>query len=116
MQITVHFTYGQLRWTETDSVLVDLSSRGMFIRCDRVPGEGQPVLVGLLHKQRGLCAAWGRTVRFDGMGGFGVHFKRTNNPLSEFIGELAEVADDERGGVMARALDARVWIDVDDPF
>ena len=116
MNIVVHFTYGQLRWTESASLLVDLSSRGMFIRCERVPREGQPVLVGLLHKGRGLCAAWGKTVRFDGMGGFGVEFKRINNPLSDFVGELSEVAAEERGAIMARALDARVWIDVDDPF
>ncbi|MCG8419179.1 MAG: PilZ domain-containing protein [Proteobacteria bacterium] len=116
MQITVHFTEGDSRWTETDATLVDLSSDGMFIRCDRMPRSGQHILVGLLHHKRGLCAAWGQTVRFDGWGGFAVQFKRINHPLSEFVSELANLAITERNQLVSSAMDARIWIDANDPF
>ncbi|MEM9488732.1 MAG: PilZ domain-containing protein [Myxococcota bacterium] len=115
-QLVVHFTQGAVRWTETDAVLIDLSADGMFIHCDRTPRAGQHVLVGLLHRTSGLCAAWGHVVRFNGWGGFGVQFKRINHPLASLIAELAEVDEDERSATVARSIDAQVWIDTDDPF
>ena len=115
-QITVHFTDGGIRWAETDATLVDLSSEGLLIDCDRMPRQGQHILLGLKHPERGLCAAWGETVRRNGCGGFGVQFKRINNSLGELVREIADTPESERAGLLAEALDAKVWIDTDDPF
>jgi hypothetical protein len=110
-QITVHFKDKEIRWTETDATLVDLSSGGMFIRCDRMPRQGQRVLIGLMHEDRGLCAAWGKAVRVDGWGGFGVEFNRTNDRLTELVGELQLASPQNRGEQFAGAVDARIWIE-----
>jgi hypothetical protein len=110
-QITVHFKGGEIRWTETDATLVDLSNGGMFIRCDRMPRPGQRILVGLMHDDRGLGAAWGKAVRVDGWGGFGVEFDRTNERMDELVGEIALSSPGTRGEEFAGTVDGRIWIE-----
>ena len=113
-QIVVNYNDGTVRWTETDATLVDVSQVGMFVRSDRTPRDGQRILVHVMHNRRGLCAAWGHAVRFDGWGGFGVNFRRINDSLSGFIGELALANAYRRSEIMESALDARIWIDSSD--
>jgi len=105
-----------VQWTETDATLVDLSEHGMFVRCDRVPRADQHILVGLVHHERGLCAGWGKTIRFDHEGGFGVKFKRINKILAGFVTELAAQSPAARDERLASSIEARIWIDSSDPF
>lgn len=111
LQVTVTFTTDGYRWTETDAEVLDVSSTGMFARCDRVPREGHRVLVGFMLPDGNLCAAAGRPVRFDGWGGFGVRFESANQPLLDFLRDLERVDPRERAQLVAGARDARVWIE-----
>jgi hypothetical protein len=110
-EITVSFTDGAARWTETDAVLVDLSPRGAFVRADRVPGHGQRTLFGMVDAQGGLCAAAGRVVRFDGYGGFGVRFGCVNALLGGVLQELSLVTSQRREPTLNRLSDLRMWIE-----
>ena len=112
IQVTVHFK-GGTRWTETDAALVDLSPHGMFVRTDRNPSDGHRILLGILHGELGLCAAWGRAIRFDGWGGFGVRFGRTNDPLLAFIRQLSLLSPSGRSDALTEPIDARIWIEAD---
>lgn len=112
IQVTVHFK-GGTRWTETDAALVDLSAHGMFVRTDRNPTGGHRILLGILHEELGLCAAWGRAIRFDGWGGFGVRFGRTNAPLLSFIRRMSLLSPSGRSDALTTPIDARIWIEAD---
>jgi hypothetical protein len=111
LSATLTFHDGMSRWTETDAALVDLSGRGMFVRCDRIPGRGRHVVLRLAARGRGLCAAAGRPVRFDGWGGFAVGFERVNRPLDELVGELALLSPGHRAEALGAVLDLQIWIE-----
>jgi hypothetical protein len=108
---TLVFHDGMSRWTETDAALVDLSGRGMFVRCDRVPGMSRQVVVRLAASGRGMCAAAGRPVRFDGWGGFAVRFERVNRPLTELVAGLARLGPGARAAALAAVMDVQIWIE-----
>ena len=109
--ITVSFTEGLARWTETDAVLVDLSPRGAFIRADRVPNHGQRALFGMVHCHGGLCAAAGRIVRFDGWGGFGVQFRCVNTILARVVHTLSLLGPQQRPTALHQLKDLRMWLE-----
>ena len=109
--VTVSFNVDGARWTETDAALIDLSRQGMRVRCDRQPGDGHRILVGILHPTHGLCAASGRLVRLDGSGSFGVRFERANDGLARFVAALAADDTSPVTSVYASGIDARVWIE-----
>lgn len=111
LQVTITFHGSGFRWTETDAELGDLSTSGMFVRCDRVPNDGDRVLVGFLLPDGSLCAAAGRPVRFDGWGGFGVRFESVNSALTDFLRDLDLVGPGRRAQMVAALRDARVWIE-----
>ena len=112
IQVTMHFN-GAARWTETDAALIDLSAHGMFVRTDRNPSPGHRILLGIINEELGLCAAWGRAVRFDGWGGFGVRFGRTNDPLLAFIRQLGLLSPSGRTDALTAPIDARIWIEAE---
>ncbi len=111
LPVTMSFNAGGVRWTETDAALVDVSPSGMFIRCDRQPGDDNRILIGLLHPRFGLCAAAGKLARCDGWGGFGVQFERCNDALLRLVDELGRLAPGQRSSATAGHLEARVWIE-----
>ena len=111
-QVMVSFKgAGPERWTEADAAIVDVSHGGMAVRCDRVPDPRQRVMVGFLWRGHGLCAATGRAIHFDGFGGFGVEFGRTNVMFKDFLKSLELLTDGDRREHLAQVRDAQIWIE-----
>lgn len=104
---TMTYARGRRAWTEADAHLVDVSTGGALVCCDRVPKASNSVLVCMLSTRRGLCAAAGDPIRRDTRGGFAIRFRHVNNAMAEFLGELMD-----RGPSMLDEIpEVQIWID-----
>ena len=109
-QVFIRFT-GPHRWAETDAMLVDISSEGMRIRCDRKPQLTQDVRLGFLWQGHGLCGARGRPLRIDDDGCFVVRFATKNHCFDSFLSELHPLNDNELKSAFENTQRRQVLVD-----
>src|SRR5690606_10820258 len=110
VRMIVHFKGGDVRWEEVDATLVDVSRQGMLVRCERQPQEGERVLVGMVYRAHGLCAAWGRTVRLDERG-FGIALRRSDERWNTLIDDLFSLSPARRSQYLAGHATGRLWVE-----
>lgn len=106
----VHFKDRDARWAELDATLVNVSRGGMLVRCERVPHPSDRVLVGMIYRAHGLCAAWGRAVRASD-GRFAIALRRSDERWASLIDELVTMSPTERTQRLASGTSGRLWVE-----
>lgn len=106
--VVLEFT-GSTSWVETDAALVDLSSDGMLVGCDRVPDHKQSVCLVIEHVLLGTCVAVGTAIRATD-GGFGARFHESNALMREMLETLGDSKLSCRAGLLGTTTEVKIRV------